>query len=122
MISTFFAYVIGLPLGVIAVVGEPNGVLPLPRPVMAVLNVRDQHSAFGALPHPDGGGDPPCPRLILGTSIGTVATIVPLIVAAFPFVAASGGGLSPEVDSGVVEAAQSMGCSPFQIITKVIPA
>ena len=38
VISTLFAYVIGLPLGVIAVVGEPGGVLPLPRPVMAVMN------------------------------------------------------------------------------------
>ena len=119
VISTFFAYVIGLPLGVIAVVGEPNGVLPLPRPVMAVLNfviniLRSVPFLILMVVVI------PLSRLILGTSIGTVATIVPLIVAAFPFVARLVEASLREVDSGVVEAAQSMGCSPFQIITKVI--
>ena len=94
VISTFFAYVIGLPLGVIAVVGEPNGVLPLPRPVMAVLNfviniLRSVPFLILMVVVI------PLSRLILGTSIGTVATIVPLIVAAFPFCGPTGGGLSP---------------------------
>ena len=58
--------------------------------------------------------------MIIGTSIGTVATIIPLIVAAFPFVARLVEASIREVDKGVVEAAQSMGCSPFQIISKVM--
>ena len=119
VISTFFAYVIGLPLGVLAVVGEPGGVLPLPRPVMAVLNI-----VINIL-----RSVPflilmvmviPLSRLIVGTSIGTVATIVPLIVAAFPFVARLVEASLREVDKGVVEAAQSMGCTPLQIIAKVM--
>ena len=119
VISTFFSYVIGLPLGVITVVGEPGGVLPLPRPVMAVLNfviniLRSVPFLILMVVVI------PLSRLILGTSIGTVATIVPLIVAAFPFVARLVESSLREVDSGVVEAAQSMGCSPFQVITKVM--
>ena len=62
----------------------------------------------------------PLSRLIIGTSIGTVATIIPLIVAAFPFVARLVEASIREVDKGVIEAAQSMGCSPFQIIWKVM--
>ncbi len=119
VISTFFAYVIGLPLGVITVVGEEGGVLPLPKPLMAVLNfiiniLRSVPFLILMVVVI------PLSRLILGTSIGTVATIVPLVVAAFPFVARLVEASLREVDSGVVEAAQSMGCSPFQIITKVI--
>ena len=119
VISTFFAYVIGLPLGVIAVVGEPGGVRPLPRPVMAVLNfviniLRSVPFLILMVMVI------PLSRLLLGTSIGTVATIVPLIVAAFPFVARLVEASLREVDQGVIEAAESMGCSPLQIITKVI--
>ena len=119
VISTFFAYVIGLPLGVIAVVGESGGVRPLPRPVMAVLNfviniLRSVPFLILMVMVI------PLSRLLLGTSIGTVATIVPLIVAAFPFVARLVEASLREVDRGVIEAAESMGCSPLQIITKVI--
>ena len=76
VISTFFSYVIGLPLGVITVVGEQGGVLPLPRPVMAVLNfviniLRSVPFLILMVMVI------PLSRLILGTSIGTVATIVP---------------------------------------------
>ena len=119
VISTLIAYVIGLPLGVLAVVGEPGGILPLPKAVMWVLNV-----VINLL-----RSVPflilmvlviPLSRLILGTSIGTEATIIPLIAAAFPFVARLVEASIREVDKGVVEAAQSMGCSPFQIIVKVL--
>ena len=118
VISTFFAYVIGLPLGVITVVGERDGVLPLPKPVMTVLNfiiniLRSVPFLILMVVVI------PLSRLILGTSIGTVATIVPLIVAAFPFVARLVEASLREVDSGVVEAAQSMGASRFQIVKKV---
>ena len=119
IISTVFACVIGLVLGVLVVVGEPNGVRPLPRPLMTILNV-----AINIL-----RSVPflilmvlviPLSRLILGTSIGTEATIIPLIVAAFPFVSRLVEASLREVDKGVIEAAQAMGCSPFQIIWKVM--
>lgn len=119
VIATLFAYLIGLPLGVIAVVGERNGVLPLPKPVMTVLNfvINILRSVpfliLMVLVIP-------LSRLILGTSIGTAASIIPLIVAAFPFVARLVESSLREVDGGVIEAAESMGCSPFQIITRVI--
>ena len=62
----------------------------------------------------------PLSRLLLGTAIGTAATIVPLTVAAFPYVARLVEGSLREVDRGVMEAAQSMGCSTWQIVTKVM--
>ena len=119
VVATLFAYVIGLPLGVLAVAGEEGGVLPLPRPVMAVINfviniLRSVPFLILMVIVI------PLSRLIIGTSIGTVATIIPLIVAAFPFVARLVEASIREVDKGVVEAAQSMGCSPLQIIAKVM--
>jgi D-methionine transport system permease protein len=62
----------------------------------------------------------PLSRLILGTSIGTTATIVPLTVAAAPYVARLVEASLREVDRGVIEAAQSMGCNTWQIVTKVM--
>ena len=62
----------------------------------------------------------PLSRLIMGTSVGTMALIVPLVIAAFPFVARLVEGSLREADKGILEAAQSMGCSPFQIVWKVL--
>ena len=62
----------------------------------------------------------PLTRAIVGTTVGTKATVVPLVVAAFPFVARLVETSLRELDEGVVEAAQSMGATPFQIITKVM--
>jgi D-methionine transport system permease protein len=62
----------------------------------------------------------PLTRIIVGTSIGTMAAIVPLSIAAIPFVARVVGSALKEVDYGVIEAAQAMGASPNQIITKVL--
>ena len=62
----------------------------------------------------------PLSRMILGTAIGTAATIVPLTAAAFPYIARLVEASLREVDRGVVEAAQSMGCSTWQIVTKVM--
>ena len=119
VIATFFSYVIGLPLGVITVVGEPGGVLPLPRPVMAVLNfviniLRSVPFLILMVVVI------PVSRFFVGTSIGTTATIVPLIVAAFPFVARLVEASLRETDKGILEAAQAMGCTPMQIIRKVM--
>lgn len=119
VLSTFFAVVIGLPLGVLLVVGEKNGVLPLPRWLMTVLNVlinllRSVPFLILMIMVI------PLSRLIVGTSIGTVATIVPLVVAAFPFVARLVETSLRELNPNIIEAAQSMGASPFQIIVKVM--
>lgn len=119
VLSTFFSVVIGLPLGVLLVVGEKNGVLPLPRWLMTVLNVlinllRSVPFLILMIMVI------PLSRLIVGTSIGTVATIVPLVVAAFPFVARLVETSLRELNPNIIEAAQSMGASPFQIIVKVM--
>ncbi len=119
VLATLLAYLIGLPLGVLLVVGEEGGVLPLPRPVMTVLNVVVnllRSVPFLILMVVVF----PLSRLLLGTSIGTKATVVPLFIAAFPFVARLVEASIREMDRGVIEAAESMGCSPLQIITKVI--
>ena len=62
----------------------------------------------------------PLTRLLVGTSIGTVAAIVPLTLAAIPFVGRLIEGALREVDYGLIEAAQSMGASPWEIIRKVL--
>ena len=119
VLSTLFALVIGLPLGVLLVAGDKDGVLPLPRPVMQALNVIINLlrsipflilmiMAF------------PIARLLIGTTIGTKASIVPLVIAAFPFVARLVESSLREVNPNVIEAAQSMGASPLQIICKVM--
>ena len=119
VVATLFALVIGLPLGVLLVTGEPGGVRPLPRWVMRLLNgvinlLRSVPFLILMIIVI------PLSRLIVGTSIGTVASIVPLVIASFPFVSRLVETSIREVDSGVVEAAQSMGASPMQIIWKVL--
>ena len=119
VLSTLLAMVIGLRLGVLLVVGEKDGILPLPRWLMAVINtvinllrsVPFLILMIAAIP---------LSRLIMGTSIGTLASIVPLVVASFPFVARLVETSLREVDGGVIEAAQSMGATPFQIISRVM--
>ena len=119
LVATVFAYVIGLPLGVLLVTGEETGIRPLPRALMQTLNTvinllrSIPFLILMVLVFP-------LARLILGTSIGTAATIVPLTVAAAPYVARLVEGSLREMDRGVVEAAQSMGCSTWQIVTKVM--
>lgn len=119
VVSTALAVVIGLPLGVLLVVGDKNGVLPLPRWLMRILNVIInllRSIPFLILMIMVF----PLSRLIVGTTVGTVATIVPLVVAAFPFVARLAETSLREVSPNIIEAAQSMGASPFQIIEKVM--
>ena len=86
IVATFFSYVIGLPLGVILVTGEKGGVRPLPGWLMKVLNtvvnlLRSVPFLILMVMVI------PLSRMILGTSVGTTASIIPLICAAFPFVA-----------------------------------
>ena len=119
VLSTALALVIGLPLGVLLVVGEKGGVLPLPGWLMQVLNVIInllRSVPFLILMIMVF----PLSRLLVGTTIGTTATIVPLVVAAFPFVARLVETSLREVDGNIIEAAQSMGATPMQIICKVM--
>lgn len=119
LIATFFAFVIGLPLGVLLVVGDKGGILPLPKWLMKVLNVIVnllRSVPFIILIVVVF----PLTRLIVGTTIGSVASIVPLVIAAFPFVARLVESSLREVNPNIIEAAQSMGATPFQIITKVM--
>ncbi len=117
--AALLAYVIGLPLGVLLVTGEPGGIRPVPKILLRILNMLINllrsvpFLILMVLVMP-------LSRLAVGTGIGTVATIVPLTVAAAPYVARLVESSLREVDRGVVEAAQSMGCSTWQIITKVM--
>ena len=119
VLATALAIVIGLPLGVLLATGDKNGILPLPKPVMSVLDV-----VINLL-----RSIPflilmimviPLTRVIVGTTVGTVASIVPLVIAAFPFVARLAESSFREVNPDIIEAAQSMGASPLQIIVKVL--
>ena len=119
LIATIFAFVIGLPLGVLLGVGDKGGILPLPKWLMKVLNVIVnllRSVPFIILIVVVF----PLTRLIVGTTIGSVASIVPLVIAAFPFVARLVESSLREVNPNIIEAAQSMGATPFQIITKVM--
>ena len=117
--ATFFSILIGLPLGVLIIAGEKGGVMPLPKPVLSVLNViinllrSIPFLILMILVFP-------LTRLIMGTVVGTAASIVPLVIAAAPFVARLVESSLREVNPNIIEAAQSMGASPFQIISKVM--
>ena len=119
VIATALSIVIGLPLGVLLVAGEKDGVLPLPKDVMWFLNVvinllrSIPFLILMILVFP-------LTRLIVGTVVGTPATIVPLVIAAFPFVARLAESSIREVNPNIIEMAQSMGATPLQIITEVM--
>ena len=119
IISTFLALVVGLPLGVLLVVGEKDGILPLPKSILSVLN-----AVINLL-----RSIPflilmimvfPVTRFFAHTVVGTVPTIVPLVFAAFPFVARLVESSLREVDGNIIETAVSMGASPLQIIFRVL--
>lgn len=119
VVATVFAYVIGLPLGIILVTGEKDGIRPLPPAFMQALNAvinllrSVPFLILMVLVFP-------LSRIIVGTTLGTVGMLVPLTVAAFPFVARLVEGSIREMDKGLIEAAQAMGCSTFQIVWKVM--
>ena len=103
VLSTALAILLGLPLGVLLVAGEKDGVLPLPKPVLSVLNVIInllRSIPFLILMIMVF----PLSRLIIGTAVGTTATIVPLVAAAFPFVARLVESSLREVDPNIIEA------------------
>ena len=118
-LEVLFSYVIGLPLGVLLVTGEKGGIRPMNPAVMKIINVIINLLRsipflilmIIALP---------LSKIIVGTKVGTPATIPPMVVAAFPLVARMVESSLREVNQGVIEAAQSMGASAWQIVTKVL--
>lgn len=118
LVSTFFGYLFGLPMGVLLCITDKDGLKPnrviykildvianivrsVPFLILLILLI-------------------PFTRLILGKSYGSTATIVPLVAAAIPFIARMVESSLKEVDSGVVEAARAMGAGTFRIIVKVL--
>lgn len=118
LVSTAIAYLIGIPLGVILVITRRDGICPAPKTnavLGTIVNIMRSVPFLILIIVLI-----PFTRLVAGTSIGATATIVPLIVGAAPFTARMVESSLLEVDAGVVEAAQAMGASPWQIVTKVL--
>ena len=117
LISTLFAYLLGLPLGVALTVTQPHGIWPhkwFNRVLGWIINVgRSLPFIILMIAIMD------FTKLIVGTKMGVPGAIVPLVVSAAPFIARMVETSLAEVDAGVVEAAQSMGASTCQIIRKV---
>lgn len=118
LFSTFFGYVFGLPMGIVLAVTDKDGIKPnrvvyrildivanilrsIPFLILLILLI-------------------PFTRLIVGKSYGSSATVVPLVIAATPFIARMIESSIKEVDHGVIEAARSMGADTFTVITKVL--
>ena len=118
VVSTILAYLFGIPLGVILFVTDKGGIAE-DKKVNSVLGIvvnllRSVPFIILLV------AILPFTRLVVGTTIGATATIVPLVVAATPFVARMVESSLKEVDGGVIEAALSMGSNNWQIITKVL--
>lgn len=118
ILATFFTVLIGLPLGVLLFVSRRNGILPLPR----------LHNVLGTIINV-GRSLPfvvllvaliPFTRLIIGTTLGSTAAIVPITIGAFPFFARVVETAMDEVDYGRIEAILSMGGSVRHVIGKVL--
>ncbi|MCT4619273.1 MAG: ABC transporter permease [Marinisporobacter sp.] len=117
-VSVFFTIIFGLPLGVILVVTDNNHILPSPwlnRVLSYVINITRSLPFIILMIFII-----PFTRLVVGTTIGTTAAIVPLVIAATPFFSRVVETSIREVDWGVVEASISMGATPSQIIFKVL--
>lgn len=118
IISTVFSYLMGVPIGVILLITGKNGILECKslNTILGVIVNLTRSIPFIILLV----AILPFTRAVVGTTIGSTATIVPLVVAAAPFVARMVESSLKEVNSGVIEAAQAMGSSPMQIIWKVL--
>ena len=117
-LATLFSYLIGLPLGVLLTITKKNSILAKPRfngVFGGAINILRSLPFVILMIFII-----PLTRLLAGTSIGATAAIIPLTVAASPFVARMVETSLEEVDRGVVEAARCMGASNLQIITRVL--
>lgn len=117
IVSTFFAYVIGIPLGVLCVLTSPKGLMPhrVFNMVLGwIINIGRSIPFIILLV-----ALIPFTRFIVGTSLGVPGAIVPLVISAAPFIARMVEQSIEEVDGGLVEAAQSFGANTWQIVYKV---
>ena len=117
-LATFYAYLLGLPLGVLLVISRRDHIMParaLSFLLGGLINIL-RSVPFLILMM----AVIPLTRAVMGTSIGTKATVMPLVIAAFPFVARTVESSLLEVDHGVIQAAQAMGATNFQIVRKVM--
>ena len=116
-VSAAIAAIVGIPLGILLVVTEKGGMLSCPalhKPLAFAVNVIRSIPFIILMV-----AIIPFTRMVAGTSIGTTAAIVPLTIAAIPYTARMVETSIREIPSGLIEAAQSMGATPFQIIWKV---
>ncbi|MBD2803622.1 methionine ABC transporter permease MetI [Xenorhabdus sp. ZM] len=117
-VSGFFGFVIGLPVGVLLYVTRPGQIIEngtLYRILSALVNITRSIPFIILLVWMI-----PFTRLIVGTSIGLQAAIVPLTVGAAPFIARMVENALLEIPSGLIEAARAMGATPFQIVKKIL--
>lgn len=118
LLSTIFAYLLGLPFGLLLCVTDPNGIRPLPwfhRILSFLIN------AFRSVPFLILMiAMLPVAKLVVGSSLGNKAMIVVLVIAAAPYVARMVESSIKEVDAGIIEAARAMGTSSFKIVYKVL--
>ena len=118
LLSTLMGYVIGLPMGVLLAVSDKDGLKPnrvLYRILDVIANIVRSNPFLILLILLI-----PFTRMIVGKSYGSTATVVPLVIAAGPFIARMVESSLKEVDEGVIEAARSMGASNLRIIVKVL--
>lgn len=118
LLSTLMGYVIGLPMGVLLAVSDKDGLKPnrvLYRILDVIANIVRSIPFLILLILLI-----PFTRLVVGKSYGSTATVVPLVIAAGPFIARMVESSLKEVDEGVIEAARSMGAGNFRIIMKVL--
>lgn len=116
--STVFAYALGLPLGILLVVTDKSGIKPAQyfnKALGTIVNIVRSIPFIILLVWVN-----PVTRALIGTTLGPTATIVPLVFASAPYIARMVEASLKEVDAGVVEAAQSMGATPMQIVAKVL--
>lgn len=116
--STLFAYLIGLPLGILLYLSRPHGLRPLPglyRVLDFVINTLRSVPFLILLV-----AILPLTRSLVGTTIGSAATIPPLVIASAPFIARLVESSLQELDPGLIEAAEAMGADTVQIIFKVL--
>ncbi len=116
--SSFFAYLIGIPLGIVLIVMDKDGIYPVPwlqKTLGLIINLLRSVPFIILLIMVI-----PITKAIVGTTLGAKAVIPPLVIASAPYVARVVESSFKEVDAGVIEAAKSMGASAMQIIWKVL--
>jgi len=118
VVSTVIAYIVGLPLGLLSVITAKDGIHPMPvlnKILGAIINIGRSIPFILLLV-----AIMPFTRMVVGTSLGPTAVIVPLTISAIPMIARLVENSLLELDKGVVEAARAMGATDWQIIRKVM--